>query len=96
MSRKRRVFGASFKAQVALAAARGDKTAAELAGKFQVHPSQVMTWKKQLLEQAPELFEDGRRKEHPPSTAKEDELYEQIGRLKVEVEWLETKSAQLG
>jgi transposase len=96
MSRKRRVFGASFKAQVALAAARGDKTAAELAGKFQVHPSQVMTWKKQLLEQAPELFEDGRRKDQPQSTAKEDELYEQIGRLKMEVEWLKKKSAQLG
>lgn len=96
MSRKRRVFGASFKAQVALAAVRGDKTAAELAGKFQVHPSQVMTWKKQLLEQAPELFEDGRRKEQPQSTAKEDELYEQIGRLKMEVEWLKKKSAQLG
>jgi transposase-like protein len=95
MSRKRRVFGASFKAQVALAAVRGDKTAAELAGKFQVHPSQVMTWKKQLLEQAPELFEDGRRKEQPQSTAKEDELYEQIGRLKMEVEWLKKKSAQL-
>ena len=96
MSRKRRVFGASFKAQVALAAVRGDKTAAELAGKFQVHPSQVMIWKKQLLEQAPELFEDGRRKEQPQSTAKEDELYEQIGRLKMEVEWLKKKSAQLG
>lgn len=96
MSRKRRVFGASFKAQVALAAVRGDKTAAELAGKFQVHPSQVMTWKKQLLEQAPELFEDGRRKDPPQSTAKEDELFEQIGRLKMEVEWLKKKSAQLG
>jgi transposase len=96
MSRKRRVFGASFKAQVALAAVRGDKTAAELAGKFQVHPSQVMTWKKALLEQAPELFEDGRRKDLPQSTAKEDELYEQIGRLKMEVEWLKKKSAQLG
>ena len=95
MSRKRRVFGASFKAQVALAAVRGDKTAAELAGKFQVHPSQVMTWKKQLLGQAQELFEDGRRKEQPQSTAKEDELYEQIGRLKMEVEWLKKKSAQL-
>jgi hypothetical protein len=55
-----------------------------------------MTWKKQLLEQAPELFEDGRRKEQPQSTAKEDELYEQIGRLKMEVEWLKKKSAQLG
>lgn len=80
MSRKRRVFGASFKAQVALAAVRGDKTASELAGKFQVHASQVMAWKKHLLEQAPELFEDGRRKDQSESTAKEGELYEQIGR----------------
>jgi len=94
MSRKRRVFGASFKAQVALAAVRGDKTTSELAGKFQVHPSQVMTWKKQLLEQAVELFEDGRRKDQHESSMKEEELYEQIGRLKMEIEWLKKKSAQ--
>ena len=96
MSKKRRVFGSSFKAPVALAAVRGDKTASELAGKFQVHPSQVMTWKKQLLEQAAELFEDGRRKDQELSAAKEEQLDEQIGRLKMEVEWLKKKSAQLG
>jgi transposase-like protein len=56
MSRKRRVFGASFKAKVALAACRGDKSPAEVASQFGVHPSQVTAWKKQLLEQAPELF----------------------------------------
>ena len=67
MSRKRRVFGASFKAKVALAACRGDKTTAQLASQFSVHTSQVTCWKKQLLEQAAELFEDGRRK------AREDE-----------------------
>jgi len=75
---------------------RGDKTTSELAGKFQVHPSQVMTWKKQLLEQAAELFEDGRRKVQEPSSAKEEELFEQIGRLKMEVEWLKKKSAEFG
>lgn len=62
MSRKRRVFGASFRAKVALAANRGDKTTAKLASKFAVHTSQVTAWKKQLLERAVELFEDGRRK----------------------------------
>lgn len=61
MTRKRRVFTASFKARVALAAERGDKTTAELAAKFGIHTSQVTSWKKQLLEGVAELFEDGRR-----------------------------------
>ena len=60
MARKRRVFGAAFKAKVALAACAGEKTTAQLAAEFGVHPSQVTAWKKQLLEQAAELFEDGR------------------------------------
>ena len=62
VGRKRRVFGAACKAKVALAAIRGDKTTAELASKFAVHTSQVTAWKKQLLTQAAELLEDGRRK----------------------------------
>lgn len=96
MGRKRRVFGAAFKAKVALAAIRGDKTTAQLASKFAVHTSQVTAWKKQLLGQAAELFEDGRRKRREEQTASEEELYEQIGRLKMEVEWLKKKSAELG
>lgn len=96
MSRKRRVFGASFKAKVALAACRGDKTTAQLATQFSVHTSQVTAWKKQLLEQAAELFEDGRRKQREEQSADEQELCEQIGRLKMEVEWLKKKSAELG
>jgi putative transposase len=96
MSRKRRVFGSSFRAKVALAAIRGDKTTAELASKFAVHTSQVTAWKKQLLERAVELFEDGRRKRRDERSASEEELYEQIGRLKMEVEWLKKKAAELG
>lgn len=96
MSRKRRVFSASFKAKVALAAVRGDKTTAELAAKFAVHTSQVTAWKKQLLERAEGLFEDGRLGRRDEQAAQEEELYEQIGRLKMEVEWLKKKSAQLG
>lgn len=95
MSRKRRNFGAAFKAKVALAAARGDKTTAQLASQFSVHTSQVTAWKKQLLEQAAELFEDGRRQRREESSASEQELFEQIGRLKMEVDWLKKKSVQL-
>lgn len=95
MGRKRRVFGAAFKAKVAMAALRGDKTTAELASKFAVHTSQVTAWKKLLLAQAAELFEDGRRKRGQEQSPDEEELYEQIGRLKMEVEWLKKKSAEL-
>jgi len=62
MARKRRVLGATFKAKVALAATKEDKTLSELAGKFQVHGNQVSAWKKTLVERAAELFEDGRKK----------------------------------
>jgi putative transposase len=96
MTRKRRVLGSAFKAKVALAAVRGDKTTAQLASEFEVHAGQVAAWKKQLLEQAAELFEDGRRKRAEEPQAPEPELYEQIGRLKMEVEWLKKKSVQLG
>ena len=94
MTRKRRLFGAAFKAKVALAAVRGDKTTAQLASEFGVHTSQVTAWKKQLLEQAPGLFEDGRRRPEEQA-GNPQELYEQIGRLKMEVEWLKKKSAEL-
>jgi len=95
MSRKRRVFGASFKAKVALSACRGEKTTAQLASEYGVHASQVTAWKKQLLEGAAGLFEDGRSKQATEDAANDEELYEQIGRLKMEVEWLKKKAAQL-
>lgn len=95
MSRKRRKLGAALKAKVALAAVRGDRTTAQLASEFGVHSSQVTAWKKRLLEGVGELFADGRCQSSSDSQAQEQELYEQIGRLKMEVEWLKKKSAML-
>ena len=95
MARKRRTFTAAFKAKVALAAVRGDKTTAELASKFSLHGNQVSSWKKQLLEGVPDLFAEGRSS--PTSgPGDEQELFEQIGRLKMELEWLKKKSAEFG
>ncbi len=93
MNRKRRRFSGAFKAKVSLAAVRGDKTTAELAAKFAVHGNQVSAWKKQLLQGAAELFADRRARD--ANGAAEEELYEQIGRLKMEVEWLKKKAAEL-
>ena len=64
------MVGASFKAQVALSSVRGDQTTAELSSKYKVHSSQVTAWKKQLLDQAAELFEDGRSKSRDELSAK--------------------------
>lgn len=95
MSRKRRTFSAAFKAKVALAAAKGDKTTAQLASQYGVYANQISAWKKQLLSGAPQLFADGRRQASTDSS-QEEVLYEQIGRLKMEVEWLKKKAAELG
>lgn len=97
MSRKRTAFTAAFKAKVALAAAKGDKTANELAGQFGVHPNLIYAWKKQLLESAEGLFagpapKKGSSAEQPDPT----ELFEQIGRLKMELEWVKKKADRLG
>jgi putative transposase len=86
------VLGSKFKAKVALAAVRGDKTVSQLAGQYGIHGNQVSSWKRKLLEEAAALFEDG-RKNSRKDEADEDELYEQIGRLKMELEWLKKKAA---
>ena len=92
MARKRRSLGAKLKAKVALAAVRGDKTLSQLASQHGVHGNQVSAWKRKLLSEAVELFEDGRKRSKKEEVS-EDELYEQIGRLKMELEWLKKKAA---
>lgn len=91
---KKRQFSAAFKAKVALAAARGDKTLSELASQFRVYPNQISAWKKQLLEGMSDLFEDGRKRKRTEPPIEASQLYEQIGRLQVELEWLKKKSAE--
>jgi len=96
MARIRKKHSAAFKAQVALEAAKQTKTIAELAKQFQVHPVQISQWKKQLLDGMESLFGDGRRREHDQGLVIQAELYEQIGRLNMEVEWLKKKAARCG
>ena len=87
---------AAFKAKVALEAVKQTRTLAELSRAFQVHPVQISQWKKQLLDGAESLFGDGRRRERDESLAIQAELYQQIGRLNMEVEWLKKKVARGG
>ena len=94
MTRKREARSAEFKAKVALAAVTERQTVAELVQKFGVHATQVHAWKKLLKESAADLFVDGRsngRRSAPEDH--EAELYEQIGRLKMELEWLKKKAS---
>ena len=84
----RKNHSAGFKAKVALEAIKGDKTLAELAAVFEVHPNQITQWKKRALSELPGLFSRKRgckKKEQDDLT---DHLYEEIGRLKVELDWL--------
>ena len=91
MSGKRRTFTDKFKAKVALDAIRGMKTLGELASEYQVHPNQISDWKKQLLSNVPELFARGIKKVAQTEEELTAPLYEEIGRLKMDVKWLEKK-----
>ena len=93
MPKKRKSHTAGFKAQVALAALKGDKTVNELAGVHGVHPTMIHAWKKQLLSNVENLFESGVKPSNVDHEALAAQLYEQIGRLKTELDWLKKKAA---
>jgi putative transposase len=91
MKSQRKRYSAEFKAKVALEALKGQKTINEIAARFQVHPNQVTQWKKQMLEALPTIFSDHRLREDKEREQLEATLYQQIGQLKVELDWLKKK-----
>jgi putative transposase len=96
MTKKRKQYSSQFKFKVALEAAKGKKTINEIASEHSVHPNQVRDWKKKLIEEGPTVFGRNLARQIREQDARETELYEQIGRLKMELEWLKKKAAQFG
>jgi len=90
MSRKRKQYSSEFKAKVALQALKNEETVAQLAARYEVHPTMIHTWKRNLLEGAANIF-DKSHKTNKQSEAKVDELYRHIGKLKVENDFLSRK-----
>lgn len=91
-TRKRRIHSAQFKAKVAMEALRGAQTLSEIGQRYEVHPVVVSQWKKELGEHAATLFEGKRGPKKAAGGADEERLYEEIGRLKMELDWLKKKS----
>src|SRR5438094_7281217 len=88
MGKHRRQFSAALKAKVAVEAIKGQRTVQEIASSYSVHPNQVTNWKKQLLDFSPEAFSAGRLRSDEADEQLRSELYAQIGKLKVELDWL--------
>ena len=92
---KRRTYDDNFKARVALEAIKGEKTISELAGQYEVHPNQIIQWKKRLLENVTDVFA---KKKDPQIEEQEkliEELYKKIGQQNIELEFLKKKYKQL-
>ena len=88
-------FTADFKAKVAIEAVKNNKTINELTTEFEVHPSQIQNWKKQLLDGSKELFSGKKEKREESVIEERDRLYAQVGKLAVELDWLKKKTGHL-
>ena len=93
MSKQRRQYSSEYKFTLALEAAKGSKTLAQLSSDSGVHPNQISQWKAQLLDGGANLFQRNPGQSVRELQQQEVELYEQIGRLKMELEWLKKKVA---
>ena len=91
----RKTYTSKFKAKVAIEALKGHRTINQLASEHGVQPGQINTWKKQLLEGSSDIFSKGRKQQTENNEEEKDKLYSQIGRLKVEVDWLKKKTGHL-
>jgi transposase-like protein len=94
MTKKRRQYPARFKFKVAMEAHKETKTISQIASEYEVHPTLVGNWKRQLSEEGEEVFKKNGKREERERARQEAELYEQIGRLKMELEWLKKKAAR--
>jgi putative transposase len=92
MKKQRKSYTAAFKAKVALEAIKGQRTTNEIASAYEVHPNQVTQWKKQAVSQLSEIFSNGRARADAAEEELRNQLYQQIGQLKVELDWLKKKS----
>lgn len=92
MVQKRKKHSSKLKAKVALAAIKSEQTVNEIASQYEVHPNQVGIWKKQAINELANLFSDKREHKNKQQQNLTDELYKQIGQLKVELDWLKKKS----
>ena len=91
MKKGKRQHTAEFKAKVAIEALKGELSSAELASKFEIHPTQIVKWKKQLLDSGAEIFGSARERRTKDDEAEKDRLLKKVGQLQMEVDWLKKK-----